>query len=249
MNNDVLIKKFNGFSGSEVFLMKNSNGLFVRKIGNVERNFAQLQVLKNLKINSPYIIKKQEDILDIEYIHGLDIITYLKHYNENLLIDFLLKSLYTFKNNCTEQKNYYDIYVKKLLEIDFSYFNFTKVQLLDKLPVYVTQSNYHGDMTLENIIYSNGQFYFIDPVTIEYDSFIFDIAKLRQDLECKWFLRKTKTYSDTKLYNIQKAILETFPESNNDYILIIALLRVFKHCIVDSFEHKFLISEINKLWK
>ena len=130
-----------------------------------------------------------------------------------------------------------------------SYFNFTKVQLLDKLPVYVTQSNYHGDMTLENIIYSNGQFYFIDPVTIEYDSFIFDIAKLRQDLECKWFLRKTKTYSDTKLYNIQKAILETFPESNNDYFLIIALLRVFKHCIVDSFEHKFLISEINKLWK
>jgi len=249
MINEVLIKKFEGFSGSKVSLMKNTSGLFVRKNGNVERNFQQIQVLKNLKINCPNIIRKQEDILDIEYIHGLDMITYLKHHNENLLIDFLLKSLYTFKGNNNLQKNYSKIYNKKLSEINFKYFNFTKEQLLNNLPLYVPQSNYHGDMTLENILFSNGQFYFIDPVTIEYDSFIFDIAKLRQDLECKWFIRKTKTFSDTKLFNIQKTILEIFPESNNIYFLIIALLRVFKHCVVDSFEHNFLISEINRLWK
>jgi len=248
MISEIIIKKLDGFSGSRVFLMKNKDRLFIRKIGNVERNYEQLPVLSKLDINCPAVLSKNGDVLDMEYIHGLDMITYLKHNSEKPLIDFLMKSLDTLSKG-SQSKNYFDDYVSKITNVDFKHFKFTKIQLLDSLPACTQQSNYHGDMTLENIIFSEGKFFFIDPVSIEYDSFIFDIAKLRQDLECKWFLRKSKARLDTKLYNIQNALLDNYPEARCDSFLILMLLRVFNHSIEDSFEQRFLISEINKLWK
>jgi hypothetical protein len=89
----------------------------------------------------------------------------------------------------------------------------------------------------------------IDAVTIEYDSYIFDIAKLRQDLECKWFLRETKLMLDIKLENLQEKILERFPGSDNDYLLILMLLRVFLHTQPGDFNREFILKEIKRLWK
>ena len=37
------------------------------------------------------------------------------------------------------------------------------------------QTTYHGDFTLENLIYDGDEFIMIDPVTIEYDSYVFDL--------------------------------------------------------------------------
>ena len=88
-----------------------------------------------------------------------------------------------------------------------------------------------------------------DAVTIEYDSYIFDIAKLRQDLECKWFLRDTNLMLDVKLSSIQKRILKEFPLANNDYILILMLLRVYLHTKPGDSERQFIMKEINRLWK
>ena len=47
MTDGQVIKQFNGHSGSKVYLMKNNSHLFVRKVGNVERNYERLQALKN----------------------------------------------------------------------------------------------------------------------------------------------------------------------------------------------------------
>ena len=71
----------------------------------------------------------------------------------------------------------------------------------------------------------------------------------RSDLHCKWFLRNDNLLLDTQLNLIQTKIFEQFPESNNDYLLILMLLRVYNHAVTDSLEHKFLLGEINKLWK
>ena len=57
---------------------------------------------------------------------------------------------------------------------------FTANELYAKLPKTLPSSEYHGDFTLENILYSlKDDFVLIDPLTTEYDSYVFDLAKLR----------------------------------------------------------------------
>jgi thiamine kinase-like enzyme len=126
---------------------------------------------------------------------------------------------------------------------------FTKDELIAKLPKILPQSQYHGDLTLENILHTSNEFYMIDAVTIEYDSYIFDIAKLRQDLELGWFTRKDNVMLDVKTKHIQQRILRQYPEADNDYLLILMLLRVYRHSKPDTLERNFLLEGINLLWK
>ena len=122
--------------------------------------------------------------------------------------------------------------------------------MLDRLPKILPASNYHGDLTLENIIYTEDRgFFLIDCATIEYDSYIFDIAKLRQDLELGWFIRKDNVMLDVKTKHMQQKILEKFSEANNDYLVILMLLRVYRHSQPDTLERNFLLKGINLLWK
>jgi hypothetical protein len=104
-------------------------------------------------------------------------------------------------------------------------------------------------MTLENVLYSDKGFYLIDAVTTEYDSYIFDIAKMRQDLECKWFLRNTDVRLDTKLQNIQDSLKEHFPKYFDDNLVILMLMRVIQYCEKNDSNYNFLMKEIHKLWK
>ena len=244
-----ILKELNGFSGSSVYLMQDNTKTFVRKIDNVDRNFERMQHLSTLGFNIPTIYNKIDNQLDIEYIPGLDIKTYLKFNSPTKLIEFLVDTLEKLSYNSID-KDYSDVYQQKLAEIDFVRLPFTKSELFDKLPKILPQSNYYGDLTLENIIFSKtGVFYLIDPVTVEYDSWVFDIAKLRQDLQCKWFLRNDKLFLDTKLYLLETRIFNQFSYAFNDYLLILMLLRVYRHAKDNSVEHHFLLTEIYKLWK
>jgi hypothetical protein len=247
--NEKVIKQLSGFSGSSVYLLEDLEKVFVRKINNIDRNFERMLHLSRLGYNIPRVYYKDETILDIEYIPGLDIKTYLRFNQIDKLTKFLVSTIASLSSNSIE-KDYTSIYEFKLSSVDFSLLPFSRQELIDKLPKVLPKSNYYGDLTLENILYgSNNQFYLIDPVTIEYDSWMFDIAKLRQDLQCKWFIRNDNLLLDTQLNLIQTKIFEHFPESNNDYLLILMLLRVYNHAILNSLEHKFLLGEIQKLWK
>ena len=86
-------------------------------------------------------------------------------------------------------------------------------------------------------------------MTSDYDSYIFDIAKLRQDLECKWFLRDANLLLDVKVENIQDKLLERFELANNNYLLILMLLRVYRYTKPFSKEERLLTKEMNRLWK
>ena len=246
---DKIVKELHGFSGSNVFLMQNDSHLFIRKIGNVERNYERLTALETV-CNVPKVYQKSGEILDMEYIHGLDMKNYLRTNTTELLSSFINQTINKFACSSID-KDYTQVYNAKLEWVDSaSDLPFNKNELIAKLPKILPQSLYHGDMTLENIIHGvNDKFYMIDAVTIEYDSWVFDLAKLRQDLECKWFLRKDKLMLDVKLENIQKTLMESFPLANNNYLLILMLLRVYLHAPKNSLEHKFIIKEINRLWK
>lgn len=243
-----LVKTLKGHSGSIVTLIQNENGMLVRKIDNVERNYERLKALLGY-VDVPKIYHYDGNRLDMEYIHGTDMRNYLLNNPVKDLNDFLVNAITLFSNNSVD-KDYTPVYNDMLSWIEDGMFPFTKDELIDKLPKVLPQSVYHGDMTLENIIYSTGnRFFFIDAVTLRYDSWVFDIAKLRQDLECKWFLRRDPVMLDVKLMNIQDHLLKKFPLANDDYLLILMLLRVYLHCDKDSIEYDFVVKEIKRLWK
>jgi RIO-like serine/threonine protein kinase len=242
------IKTLKGHSGSIVTLLKNNNGMFVRKIDNVERNYERLSALVGY-VDVPRILKYDGNVLDMEYVHGTDMRNYLLNNPIKDLNEFLINTLSMFASKSVD-KDYTNVYNEMLSWIEDGMFPFTKEQLIEKLPKMLPKSVYHGDMTLENIIHcTSGRFYFIDAVTLKYDSWVFDIAKLRQDLECKWFLRHNSAMLDVKLLNIQETVLKKFPIANDDYLLILMLLRVYLHCDKDSLEYNFIMKEINRLWK
>ena len=249
VQSEYTIKELKGFSGSKIYLMKNDRGLFIRKMDNTDRNYAKLAELsKDFNVHAIY--SYENNVLDMEYIHGLDMKSYLAVRDTRRLTDFII-SILTFFSENTQMTDYTEIYKERLKYIKLSSDTvFTKEQLLEKLPKRLPRSKYFGDLTLENIIYGeDGKFYLIDGMTSEYNSYIFDIAKLRQDLECKWFLRKTDLYLDAKVEHIQEELLKHFELSNNNYLLILMLLRVYKYATNGSFEEQFLIKEMNRLWK
>jgi hypothetical protein len=166
------------------------------------------------------------------------------------LINFIKETVNRLSTNSVE-KDYTDVYYSNLKNIKLHpLIPFSIDELIDRLPKKLPQSMYHGDFTLENIIYSDlDDFYLIDCVTTTYDSWVFDIAKMRQDLECKWFVRKEHLKLDVKLEYIQNKILDEFPLANNDYLLILMLLRVWNYTIPKTKEQRFILENIIKLWK
>ena len=243
-----LVQTFRGFSGNQIYLMENEQGLFVRKVGAIGRNVERMSALRTAGYPVPYILRHSDITLDMEYIHGLDIKTYLKSHQPNRLLQFLVDVIERSVGDSV-LKDYTSVYRAKLAEIDFSLLPFTSDELIAKLPTHLPQSNYVGDLTLENIIYTEDGFFLIDCATIEYDSYIFDIAKLRQDLDLRWFTRNSDLVLDVKTNYISQQLRERYPESNNDYLLILMLLRVYKHARRGTYEHIFLLEGITRLWK
>ena len=243
-----VVKELYGFSGNQILLMQKHEKLFVRKIGDISRNIERMQALAaDYPLPQLYTVSKK--MIDMEYLHGLDIKTYLKTNNYEKLLDFTLSILEKLSSNAVD-KDYTETYIKKLQEISFDEMPFTCEQLLERLPKILPSSNYHGDLTLENIIFTTDcGFFLIDCATTEYDSYIFDIAKLRQDLELGWFTRKDNAMLNVKTKHIQQKILQQYPVANNDHLLILMLLRVYRRSQPDTLERNFLLKGIKSLWK
>lgn len=243
-----IIKELKGFSGSRVLLIHDQT-TFVRKIGNIERNLERYHTLANLGLALPNIIREDIDFYDMEYIPNLDIKNFLFKNQTHSLANFIKYTIHKL-SRYTQDKDYTGTYHQKLKEVDFKDLAFDKAALIEKLPKILPSSQYHGDLTLENILYNvtKGEFILIDPLTTEYDSYVFDLAKLRQDIICKWFIRKESIYIDPKLQNLSEDLGAEFKSFYSDpYLLILMLLRILPYAQTD--DRQFLIKEANKLWK
>ena len=89
------IKELKGFSGSKIYLMRGDKGLFIRKMDNTDRNYIKLKELSE-NFNVPKIYSVGDNVLDMEYIHGLDMKSYLAVRNGNRLTDFIVDMLKNF---------------------------------------------------------------------------------------------------------------------------------------------------------
>ena len=138
----------------------------------------------------------------------------------------------------------------RILAFYFKKYNlpFNADQLIDKLPKILPTSEYYGDLTLDNILFDikNNKFVLIDPSTTEYNSFIFDIAKLKQDLTCKWFIRNKNLNINKKLNEIYES-LNKYSYYDNNYLLILMLMRILPYS-KNIKDEKFLYNNIVSLW-
>jgi hypothetical protein len=243
-----VIKELKGHSGSKIYLMQDREKVFVRKINNTERNLERLNILHSI-IPVPEIYSSDCGILDMEYIHGLDMAHYLTHHNTQALSKFILDSVEKMKYD-DQFSDYTDVYWKKLGVIeDWTGLPFDVQTLIDRLPKVLPKSHYHGDMTLENILYdkTNARFVFIDPLTSEYDSFVFDLAKLTQDIRCSWFIRNKNIYLDNKLLSLFDALKKEHKYIENSALTILMLLRVLPYC-KEKTDKDFIMKEVYRLW-
>jgi hypothetical protein len=253
---DRLVKELKGHSGSKVLLMQNdSGGHFVRKIGNVERNVERYKALAGIT-NVPTLYKHdlENDVLDMQYIHGLDMMSYLLYEGIDPLISFLVGTIKQMSQKGS-LVDYREVYAQKLEEIDFAPFGFSKSEFMGRAPVELPQSIYHGDFTLENVLFSEveNKFYLIDPLTSEYDSYAFDLGKLQQDIRCGWFIRDRGVMLGSKLRKIYNALSEEFDlmkdqSRDNDMLVIAMLLRVYPYCATRT-DREFIVKNVRKLWK
>lgn len=230
--------------------MQDDDKIFVRKTGDIARNLERYDVLSNHNLNLPKIYEIYGDYYDMEYISCLEMKKYLSLNKADKLVDFIQEVVYNLSKN-TYEKDYTETYRNKLSKFDFTKFEmpFTADELINKLPKILPASEYHGDFTLENILYDtkNDKFVLIDPLTTEFDSFVFDLAKLRQDLVCKWFIRNDNVYLDSKLYLIMNKLNE-FVHNKNQYLLILMLMRVLPYTHNEK-DKEYLMKEVRRLWK
>lgn len=227
--------------------MQQDTNVFVRKTGGVNRNLERYRALSRLNLPTPRILAIYDDSYDMEYIQHEDIKTYLTKNSIKYLYSFITMVLDKMSFQ-TIAKDYTRIYEQKLSIFPWEKYNlpFTADELHDKLPKILPSSEYHGDFTLENILFRiNNGFILIDPLTTEYDSYVFDLAKLMQDIKCKWFIRNGDYYLDSKL-NILENLCKNYTHYN-DYLLILMLMRVLPY--TNSDDTYFIEGEIKKLWK
>lgn len=243
-----ILKKLKGHSSSEVLLIEKNNKTLIRKSGQVGRNLERIDALSRLHLPLPKIIEIYDDSYEMEYIHNLDIKTYMIKYGISNIVSFIKNVIDLFSRE-TIDLDFSSVYEEKLNKIDFSVFSFSKEQLFQRLPKILPSSEYHGDFTLENILFDirQNKFVLIDPLTTEYNSFVFDLAKLRQDLICKWFIRNDKSYNDSKLKSMFDE-LNFLPYMNDNSLLILMLLRILPYTKQND-DKIFLKREIEKLWK
>ena len=223
--------------------MEEQGQMFVRKFGNIDRNLERYKSLENI-VNVPKILKIDSDHYDMEYIFGIDMKKYLLTYSVEKLEKFIFQLLEVLSKNSITH-DYTQTYLNKLQHFEFDDYrlDFDSQMLLEVLPKHLPQSQYIGDLSLDNIIYSikDDDFVLIDPLTTVYDSYVFDIAKLRQDLCCKWFIRTNTNQLESPL-----EILSTNFKCHNS-LVILMLMRVLPYSKTE-WDRNFLINEINKLW-
>ena len=241
-----------GYSGSKLELIKKNDIFTIKKTNNIKRNLERYNSLNYLNLSVPKILNVSDNFYEMEYINNIPMNIYIQQYDVDNLIDFILKLLNNFTKNCVE-KDFTNVYINKLKNFNFKKYNlpFNADQLIDKLPKILPESEYYGDLTLDNILFDikNNKFVLIDPATTDYNSFVFDIAKLKQDLICKWFIRN-KTYNthdiNKKINKIYQS-LDKYPYYDNDYLLILMIMRILPYS-KNKEDRLFLTKNINNIW-
>lgn len=205
--------EFKGHSGCKIYLIiKDNEAPFVRKISKSvqynERLARQCVKQKEYQGKSAFIPKiLNEDFkdglyfFDMEYVRGTSLETYLESCTIDkieIISNFLVNHIKESKNSVSFGENASDHIKSKCaavfhnLQILHENNNIKKAYdiLCNHEWLQTQKSISHGDLTLENIIYSyEGEFYLIDFLDTFNDTWMGDVSKILQDLIVGWSFR------------------------------------------------------------
>ena len=245
----MIIKELNGYSKSKILLLKENDKLFVRKFDNIERN---LERYDSLNLSFPNVLYRCSEYYDIEYIQNIDMVNYLLHNSPVKLLDFIFESVDNLSKVNYGNKDYSGIFYDKtkfITEDSYKDLVFCQDELLKSLENVLPNTDYFGDLSLDNILFdtNKNKFVLIDGLTSVYDSYVFDLAKLSQDIKHKWFIRNKKIYINHQLNYLDKELSKKYDVYDNKYYSILMLLRILPYSQNEK-DRKFLMMKVNKLW-
>lgn len=244
-----------GNSGCRLELsIENNIPVVVKSQGNfLDLDFKVLTALKYYGLNIPDYYEVTPERVTMRYLDGLTIADYIEEDRDLDKLAEFCQTVITILENNSVTGNITAELQDKFQSLDQlvpkDQLKFKLHELYDRLPKELPCEVYHGDLTLENIIYWNDEFYLIDANYSTLNSSAFDCAKLRQDSECGWFVRnsiQTLAFNDRLKYiNQQIKTINSYTQDDN--LLIFMLLRVIPYCKTDQ-DRAWLIRHINKLW-
>lgn len=252
-----IIKKFSGYSGSSVILFEENNSFYVQKKTKNSNEIYNIYKILEKDLDIAKIISVKSNVINMEYINGIEIRQFLNSYNEKKIlnlskfINFYFKIIrknsfkYDFSNEISDKiKSIGKVINKKKLIFDLE-------DLLIKIPKLLSKSYIHGDFTFDNMINVNNKFFLIDISPTNLNALEFDYNKLMQDIKSLWFVRNSYNKLDYQII-CQKIFENIDMEINrmyNRYINIFMLLRILPYAKNNNKDQIFLYNEINKLWK
>jgi tRNA A-37 threonylcarbamoyl transferase component Bud32 len=194
--------------GCKLEINKQNDCLFVIKTSKnkdynirLKEQCEKQRTFKHVFFSAPLIFESSDDEdglfkFSMEYINGLTLSEYFRKIEICNIEDLAQKFFSLIPDNYYFDKDAKKIFILKLEELEKK-INIKNdelfVNVFSKLKnyswAYCISGNCHGDMTLENIIWSNDKLYLIDFLDSFYNSWMIDIAKILQDVECKWSYR------------------------------------------------------------
>lgn len=248
-----------GHSGCQVLLCEDESGeTFIRKISSsIDYNERLLMQKEKQEQFSGGLIKVPKVLgdgylsnglyyFDMEYVHGITLAEYIKEVEVNEIkgiVDVLISSARA-ERECQSgvaspeafQKKIKDL-EHKLSKLDNSIIN-EAIKLLSAHDwSRIISSACHGDMTLENIIVRNSELYLIDFLDSFFDSWVFDLSTILQDVEVLWHYRDEKMDNNTviRLIIMRDLLFNRLQElMGADYIevyytLLLKLIRIYPY--------------------
>lgn len=200
-SNISFIKYLKGHSGCKVSLFRDYsqyNEYFVRKeakskySNRLVSQFIKQDKFWDLNIKSPICygdMSQGEEIgswyFDMEYIPGISFVEFVNRNSIEVIKPYFQKIINWIKSNNQLEKTISGDFFIKLDKL-----NLKRGEI--KLESKIFQSYCHGDLTLENIIISNGDIYFIDFLDSPVNCQEMDVAKLLQDIYLGWSWRNNR---------------------------------------------------------
>lgn len=237
-----IVKHFNGHSGANIKLCKKHNKYFVVK-DNYKNAKKSVDILSNIPFPTPEVYKVTDSEIVMEYLNCQDMSQYIETADNNKILK-LVDFISSYIEYCLENSRTYN----------FSYEIEIKKNTLSKyyLPKWIDfdstmpKSIIHGDLTLENILYANNRFYFIDANPTNLNSIKFDVNKLQQDIKCLWFVRNKKNNIHYKINcnKIRHELYSRYPSLFDNNIAAFMLARILPYT-TNKVTWDFLVKEID----
>ena len=269
-----LKSELSGHSGCKIYLLEDANKkIIVRKfskdVAYNERLKLQCEKQKNFKnpvINAPKVLNCGTNdaglfYFDMDYIRGVTLSEYIRNINVDELNDIVEILTFQIENiNFKECKNNSNAFTDKIKNLRLKANSPLMVEGLNFLSSYswgnFPQTFCHGDLTLENIIVSRGNFYLIDFLDSFYDCFILDFATLLQDVHCMWHYRFEKNpdvNTKIRLMIFRDLLLQKITACDISLIdvycaLLLKLIRIYPY-VSDSITLNFLNSKVEMVMK